>query len=73
MRRWRDWYDLIARTAEFAVEEGDFRDDLDCTQFAHELNAIFFSFHHSARLLGDDTSVDRARRSFKRLLTDARR
>jgi len=68
----RQWLDLIATTARFAVEAGDFRAGLDVNQFAHEFNAILLGFHQAARLLRDPKAVERAETQFNRLLADAR-
>ncbi len=69
----RAWQDLIARTAEFAVGTGDLRPDLDCRQFAHELQSLFLGFNHAQRLMRDRAAEDRTRAAFARLLADARR
>lgn len=69
----RQWLDVIATTARFAVEVGDFRPDLDCEQFAHEFNSILLGFHQRARLMRDPKAAEGARRHFERLLADARR
>lgn len=67
------WLDLIATTARKAIETGDFRPDLDVRQFAWEFQALFLSFHQSARLLRDPRADQRARVMFRRLLADAAR
>lgn len=67
----QEWLDFIAVTARKAVDTGDFRADLDCEQFAHEMNALFLGFHHASRLLGDPRAGDRVRTAFGRLLDDA--
>jgi AcrR family transcriptional regulator len=47
----RDWHGAISRVAKTAVEQGDFRADLDCDQFAFEFQGIAMSHHHASRLL----------------------
>lgn len=71
--RWREWNEVIRRIAEGAVERGHFRSDLDCTQFAYDLNNIFFGFQHAARLLGNEDAYKRVRASFERLVRDSKR
>ena len=66
------WQDLIARTAGFAVEAGHFRADLDCRQFAHELQSLFLGFNYAQRLMHDGAADARTRAAFARLLADAR-
>jgi AcrR family transcriptional regulator len=68
----RDWLDVIARTARFAVETGDFRPDLDAQQFAHEFNSILLGFHQASRLMRDPRAARRAEIHFNRLLADSR-
>jgi AcrR family transcriptional regulator len=67
----REWLDLLATTARKAVEAGDFRPDLDATQFAHEFNTILLGFNQAYRLMRDPKSADRALSQFERLIEDA--
>jgi AcrR family transcriptional regulator len=69
----RDWLNLVARTARYAIEAGDFRSNLDTQQFAHEFNAILLGFHQASRLMRDPKAARRAEAHFNRLLADARR
>lgn len=62
----------LARAARISVEEGQFRRDLDLDQFANELHAILLKYHLEARLLRNRKALTHARRSFERLLADAR-
>ncbi|MEY2932078.1 MAG: hypothetical protein RL033_2827 [Pseudomonadota bacterium] len=62
----------LARAARISVEEGQFRQDLDLDQFAHELHAILLKYHLEARLLHNRKAISYARRAFERLLADAR-
>lgn len=69
----KDWLSTLAGAARIAVDEGDFRSDLDTAQFAAEMYALAFGFHTLERLLRDRTSDRRARAAFDRLVRDARR
>lgn len=62
------WTDTIARSARLAADEGHFRVDLDCEQFAFELRGIMNAYHHAKRLLGDARAEPRARAAFERLV-----
>lgn len=64
----RDYADTLRRAAEIAVEEGEFRKDLDLDQFVFELGSITAAYHHFGRLLGDPEADQRARKMFKGLL-----
>ena len=63
----------LARAAGQAVDAGQFRQDLDCEQFAFEFYAIILGCHHARRLLRDPTADDRAGAALKRLVASARR
>jgi AcrR family transcriptional regulator len=67
----QDWLDLLAATAQRAAEAGDFRGDLDTTQFAHEFNTILLGFNQAHRLMRDPHAADRALSQFERLIKDA--
>jgi AcrR family transcriptional regulator len=67
----RRWLDFLAGAARLAIDEGEFRPDLDGVQFAHELNAIYLGFHHARRLLRDPTAKRRAWTAYDRLIEDA--
>ncbi|HEY7718699.1 MAG TPA: helix-turn-helix domain-containing protein, partial [Pedococcus sp.] len=71
-REQRDWLDVIATVTQAAVDEGDFRDDLDPRQFAYELLSLTLGFQHLARLLDDDHARERAQDGFEALLDRAR-
>ena len=64
----RDYADTLRRAAEIAVEEGEFRKDLDLDQFVFELGSITAAYHHFGRLLGDPEAEQRARKMFEGLL-----
>lgn len=66
------WLATLARAAELAVENGDFRRDLDVDQLAHDFYAIVLAYNHFRRLLHDPRAVDRARAGFEQLLAAAR-
>jgi AcrR family transcriptional regulator len=67
----REWFEVIARTAERAVEVGDFRADLDTEQFAHDLYSHFLGYHHARRLMRDPNAESRTRTAFEQLLRNA--
>jgi hypothetical protein len=69
----QEWLGFVAEAAHLTVTTGEFHTDLDCMQFAHDLNAVFMDFHLSTRLLRDPEAPARARRAFARLIDDARR
>ncbi len=68
----RDWVGALATAARIAVEEGQFRSDLDVTQFAYDFYSNLLAYHHFSRLMSDKNAEARARRSFERLLEASR-
>lgn len=68
----RDLLELIAGVVRTAIKQGDFHDQVDPEQFAHEGHGIILGYHHAARLMGDVHAADRARVAFERLVADAR-
>jgi AcrR family transcriptional regulator len=69
----RRWLDGLARAARIAVEEGHFRADLDCEQFAHDFYALILAHNHFRRLLRDPAAARRALAGFEALLASSRR
>jgi AcrR family transcriptional regulator len=68
----RDWLELIANVAASAVTEGEFREDLDTEQLAHDLYGVMLAHHHTSRLLHDPRAQERTRRAFEALVDAAR-
>ncbi len=68
----RDWLEALANAARIAIEEGDFRTDLDTAQFAYELYSIALSYHHFERLLRDPRARERAASAFEDLIRKSR-
>jgi AcrR family transcriptional regulator len=68
----RDWIDTIAGAARIAVQEGHFRADLDCEQFAQDCQGIGLGFVHASRLMRDPQARARADRAFDALVSAAR-
>ena len=64
----RDWTELIVTVAGTAVSEGDFRADLDTEQFAFQVQALMYGFHHASRLMHDPKALERTRVAFDQLL-----
>jgi len=68
----RDWLDTIAGAARIAVQEGHFRADLDCEQFAYDCQGIGLAFVHASRLMHDPQAQARADSAFESLLRSSR-
>jgi len=62
----------LARAAQFAVDVGHFRGDVDVRQVAYELHGIVIAFHLYHRLLRIEESRPRALVAFESLLRAAR-
>jgi AcrR family transcriptional regulator len=59
---------FLAKAARISVEAGHFRPDLDCEQFAFDIDCIAIGYHHAKRLLRDPRAERHARAAFERLL-----
>jgi AcrR family transcriptional regulator len=68
----RDWIDTLTGAARIAVQEGHFRVDLDCDQFAYDCQGIGLSFVHASRLMRDPRARARATAAFESLVQAAR-
>jgi AcrR family transcriptional regulator len=68
----RDLLDLLAGTVRSAVDEGQFRTDVDPDQFAYEFWGAMLGFHHASRLMRDPRAGARARAAFETLVRSAR-
>jgi AcrR family transcriptional regulator len=68
----RDWMDTLAGAARIAVQEGHFRADLDCEQFAHDCQGIGLAFVHASRLMRDPRARTRAQTAFESVLRACR-
>jgi AcrR family transcriptional regulator len=68
----RSLHARLARAVQSAIDEKQFRADLDPDQFAHELHGILLQYHLEARLLRNREATLHARRAFEHLLGDAR-
>jgi AcrR family transcriptional regulator len=68
----RDHWDLVDTLAQMyraGVKDGQFREDVEPEQFAHDLHGLMLAHFHATRLLRDPAATDRTRRSFEQLLS----
>jgi AcrR family transcriptional regulator len=72
IRDHRDFEDSVTQMFRTAVAEGHFREDADPQQFANDLHGVMLVYFHAHRLLGDPAAEAKARRSFERLIQDAK-
>lgn len=66
-----EWIELIKQVVGTAVEEADFRADLDVAQFTYDLYAIFLAYHLTHRMIRDPSAESHARTAFEQLLARA--
>jgi AcrR family transcriptional regulator len=72
VRTRRDLFDLLAGTVRSAIEEGQFRADVDAEQFVYEFWGVMLGHHHASRLMRDPRAAERAARAFETLVAAAR-
>jgi AcrR family transcriptional regulator len=68
----RDLLDLVVGTVRSAIQEGQFRADVDPEQFAYEFWGAMLSYHHASRLMRDPRAPERAARAFDTMVRAAR-
>jgi AcrR family transcriptional regulator len=68
----RDLLDVLATTTRVAIEEKQFKSDVDPQQVAFEMYGIMAATHAAARLVADPKASSRMRRAFEALLTRCR-
>jgi AcrR family transcriptional regulator len=68
----RDWLATLAQAARIAIEERQFRKDLDVEQLAHEIFSIAYGYHFLRRIIDPAEAERRARAAFDRLIENAR-
>jgi AcrR family transcriptional regulator len=68
----RDWFEVLTTVARTGVQEGDFRPDLDCEQFAHDVYGVILSYCHASRLMKNPRARERAQAAFEALVRAAR-
>ena len=68
----RDWLGTLSQAVRIAVEEGQFRPEVDPEQLAHDFYSILLAYHHFSRLLQMPAARERAFRSFEQLMQSAR-
>ena len=56
-----DWIGALERAIRLAQDEGHLRNDVDPSQLAFELNALFFGANFSFYLRNDEQAIERAR------------
>ncbi|HET9930629.1 MAG TPA: TetR/AcrR family transcriptional regulator [Polyangiaceae bacterium] len=61
----------LAKAARLAIEEGHFRGNVDCEQFAFDLLGVVLAYHHARRLLRLPKAEARAQKAFDALLQAA--
>lgn len=68
----RDWLSTLAGAARIAIEEKQFRKDLDVEQVAHEIFSIAYGYHFARKVVDPKLAEKRARAAFDRVIDDAR-
>ena len=64
----KDLMSNIEKATQMAVDEGQFREDLDVEQFAWSMYSFVLGYHHFKRMLEDPKAELHLKRSFKGLL-----
>lgn len=65
-----EWLQTLRRIAQSAIRVGDFRNDIDCEQFAFELYSLLLGFHLYDKLLNYDDVRKRQKIALEQLLSN---
>lgn len=68
LRQQEAWIDSLKRIAQSAIRVGDFRDDIDCDQFAFELYSLLLGFHLYHQLLKNEDILKRQQMALESLI-----
>jgi AcrR family transcriptional regulator len=72
LKQQEEWNDCLRRIAQSAIKAGDFREDIDCDQFAFDLYSLLLGFHYYYKLFNDKKTKKRQEVAFERLLDNYR-
>jgi AcrR family transcriptional regulator len=70
MKHQDEWIDCLQRIAQSAIKAGDFRDNIDCQQFAFDLYSLLLGFHYYDKLLHNGKTKQKQELALKRVLDD---
>lgn len=68
-----DWMHALERSIRMAKDEGHLKDDVDPSQLAFELNALFFGANFAFYLRDDQQAIERAERAVRTRLEALRK
>lgn len=68
----QEWLECLRRIAKSAVTAGDFREDIDCDQFAFDLYSLLLGFHLYHNLLEREETKRRQEKALEQLLNTYR-
>lgn len=68
LQQQEDWLDCLRRIAQSAIQAGDFREDIDCDQFAFDLYSLLLGFHLYHNLLESEETLKRQEKALEQLL-----
>lgn len=63
------WQAALGKAIGLAISEGHLRADTDGQQMIFEVHGLILALHHDARFLRIPGALDRARRSFERVVS----
>jgi AcrR family transcriptional regulator len=69
----QDWRELLTRCAQTAIDEGQFRAELDPEQFGYEFDGITMMYQQTHGLMRDRGAGKRAHAAFDSLIARSRR
>ena len=64
------WIDSLRRIAQSGIKAGDFREDIDCDQFAFDLYSMLLGFHLYHKMLKSDETKQHQENALEQLLSN---
>jgi len=72
LKQQEDWIDSLRTIARSAIRVGDFREGIDCDQFAFDLYSLLLGFHLYYKMLNNSETKNRQEAALERLLDNYR-
>lgn len=66
------WISSLKKIGKSAIQTNDFRDDIDCDQFAFELYSLLLGYHYYSILLRNEASKKHQKKALDQLLNTYR-
>jgi AcrR family transcriptional regulator len=70
LQQQQEWIDSLKRIAQSAIRAGDFRKEIDCSQFAFDIYSLLLGFHLYDKMLNKSDTRKRQKAALQQLLNN---